>query len=542
MQQLQKEIMSIIENRKKDTITYFNPIGFWGERLEVPHSGAISALLNPHDEWYCIKAEHKTLFLEKFISLISEELEIELPDDLDKIKIKSESPTKGELAEKKGRIDIEIIINEDTSIIIENKIKAKLSPGQLAKYYYQHEAKNKHIVYLSLNGDAPTAESLVFGKKSLPKEVNICCLGYSDIANWLEDCLKEIKIDEKYEPLRQGVKLYLDTVYNNIGDDRSIRSLYKKVYQEILTVVDSENITLKQLDSLERDEDGYIDDVIGILERREHLKDIYTQLSSKLPKDQILISYEDRLIEDQYFETISDLSKQLTDILTAQHCWVGFATRISPSQNSLDVYYSLLLKDDDESMWNGLICNNKSNIEFDRSQYLEDKGISFNEEDEEGYFLVSEENKNIENFCDLTKSLTEDFSSFDACKKYLSYGYGAEVYGNIMSFLKEKDINFNLKYKENKIDLCLQDNDWWLCFNNYALGWGGGSIWVFTDNMDYKDKLMELGFEHKEDKNDPYGENYLDFIFIKEDEISENTSTELTKDIITKIQEMLAIK
>ena len=538
MQQLQKEIMSIIENRKEDTITYFNPIGFWREHLEVPHSGVISALLNPHDEWYCIKAEYKTLFLKNFISLISEKLEIELSYDLDKIKIISESPTKGEIDEKKGRIDIEIIINEDTSIIIENKIDAELSPEQLAKYYYQHKAKNKHIVYLSLNGDAPTAESLVFGKKSLPED-DVICLGYSDIANWLEDCLKEIKIDEKYDPLRQGVKLYLDIVYNLIEDDRSLRSLYKKVYQEILTVVDSKNITSEDLDSLDRDEDGYIDDVIGILERREHLKDIYTQLSSNLPKDQILISYEGIQIEDQHFETISDLSEQLTEILTAQHYWVGFATRVYSSQNNFDVHYSLQLNDD-EDMWNGLICNNKSDIEFNRSQYLEDKGISFNEDDEEECSEASEEN--IENFCAVTESLTNDFKSFDTCKKYLNYGYGAEVYENIMSFLKEKGIDFNLKYKENKIDLCLQDNDWWLCFNNYALGWGGGSIWVFTDNMDYKDKLMELGFEHKEDKNDPYGENYLDFIFIKEDEISENTSTELTKNIITKIQEVLAIK
>lgn len=83
-----------------------------------------------------------------------------------------------------GRIDI-FIEHEIKNIIIENKVYAGDQPNQLARYY-KFDSKS-HIIYLTLDGKKPTAESL----GNLPID-HIICISYQEhILNWLEQCIEK---------------------------------------------------------------------------------------------------------------------------------------------------------------------------------------------------------------------------------------------------------------------------------------------------------------------------------------------------------------
>ncbi|HAS6095620.1 TPA: hypothetical protein I7145_13310 [Vibrio vulnificus] len=90
-----------------------------------------------------------------------------------------------------GRIDL-LLIGERNVVVIENKIHAKDQVKQLERYsnalskYYN--AKNKHLIYLSLFGDTPSQESLGNLKQS-----DILCVSYSCfIQQWLTHCAREV--------------------------------------------------------------------------------------------------------------------------------------------------------------------------------------------------------------------------------------------------------------------------------------------------------------------------------------------------------------
>lgn len=133
---------------------------------------------------------------------------------------------------------------------------------------------------------------------------------------------------------------------------------------------------------------------------------------------------------------------------------------------------------------------------FHYDEYLEDKKISF--ERAENYYVFSK--ANVSAWIQLADTLMKDLMSFDACKKYLGYADGAIVYENVINFLKDKNIAYNIP-QENKLDCCFYNHDWWLDIYNsaFALGYGAGSMWLYVKTESdlagrHKKELERLGF------------------------------------------------
>lgn len=85
-----------------------------------------------------------------------------------------------------GRIDMTIKDNKQHAIILENKIYAQDQKNQLIRYKNQY--KNAPILYLTLNGDAPS----VYSCGELKENKDFICLSYKfHIIEWLELCKKE---------------------------------------------------------------------------------------------------------------------------------------------------------------------------------------------------------------------------------------------------------------------------------------------------------------------------------------------------------------
>lgn len=98
-----------------------------------------------------------------------------------------------------GRIDIIIQEKNRNAIIIENKIYAIEQPNQLIRY--NNYSKESPILYLTLNGEAPTSHG------NLIENVHYFTISYKDdIIQWLEICLKEA-VD--FPMLREVIKQYI---------------------------------------------------------------------------------------------------------------------------------------------------------------------------------------------------------------------------------------------------------------------------------------------------------------------------------------------
>ncbi|OON99225.1 MAG: hypothetical protein ATN35_01750 [Epulopiscium sp. Nele67-Bin004] len=554
MKDLRKDILAIIEKNHAGDITYFNPLGFWGEHLEPQNSKIIAELLNVKDDNpYCKKGKHKTLFFRKFLENV---LELDLKYNIDEVEVITESHTKGGEGEKSGRIDIEIKLDSETSILIENKVNARLDAGQLAKYYRQNPAGNKHIVYLSLEGEEPTEESLIYSGTTLDKN-SVICISYRDIANWLDDCLLKIKGEKGLATLESGVKMYLDTVYNNIGDERSMHKLWERTYLDIFNYIDTNNISLQQLQELEDDDDGYINSIVEMIEKRNRLIEEYNMLSGKISKDKIFISYTDIYEDKIHNNPITDLKQQITNILASSVYWVGFSICVYESKEDCDLYLAWQIDrqtewqtewqiDNNYEVWIGLSLQGEECGSFDLQKYISDhkdlKAIEVSEEYGGGVYYFDDTAKVSDSFCKLAGCLINDFKNFDSYKGYLCHLNGAVVYNNVMQFLKDSNIAYDLKYSNDITDLSLYNHDWYLYFSDYALGYGFGSMWLYTDNLEHSEKLKKLGFKQSFDKNYGYGE-ILDFVFHKyfeEDDTVQSADIEpLTQDIKNKIKEIL---
>ncbi|MDF1512394.1 MAG: PD-(D/E)XK nuclease family protein, partial [Anaerolineae bacterium] len=158
------------------------------------------------------------LFLERFLNQIG------IQDiDLDAVTVQREFQN----------IDIFIADNE-TAIILENKIYAPDQPKQLQRYYraikkqgFQHVI----IVYLSLYGDDPGAESMGNLDDSI-----VTTLSYQvDIRDWLSGCLE---IAEPYPVVAQTIAQYQNLVEKLTGQAQGrhlmdIKALFTN--QEVLS-------------------------------------------------------------------------------------------------------------------------------------------------------------------------------------------------------------------------------------------------------------------------------------------------------------------
>lgn len=128
-----------------------------------------------------------------FIQLFLEEIEI------NNFKIRNVDVFSEYAIKNNGRIDILLkIFGEDGNrkiIIIENKIYADDQNGQLKRYYSSilkegYSDEEIEIVYLTLNGDDPSEESIK-GLSDIRKDkINI--ISYkNEIINWIEKCIKK---------------------------------------------------------------------------------------------------------------------------------------------------------------------------------------------------------------------------------------------------------------------------------------------------------------------------------------------------------------
>lgn len=161
------------------------------------HSAFLAELLNPKGSHGCKEAFLK-LFVEKLQDLIKEQTEGSIERDnqiLERIKNfmcsdKCKTYVEYHINETNedktvgGRIDILLRDQNNSEIIIENKIYAGEQENQLIRYY-NHNQKAP-IIYLTLLGVKPTSA------KGLKEYEEFICISYeNDILNWLNECHKE---------------------------------------------------------------------------------------------------------------------------------------------------------------------------------------------------------------------------------------------------------------------------------------------------------------------------------------------------------------
>lgn len=125
---------------------------------------------------------------------------------------------KTEIVLETGRVDI--VISRSSSdfpfcFIIENKIYAIDQEKQIMRYWQELEKMNmpeerKRILYLSLNGEAPSEASIdAETRKLLEKRGILHCLSYrKDINSWLANSLSRVES----EKVRYTIKQYIDTI------------------------------------------------------------------------------------------------------------------------------------------------------------------------------------------------------------------------------------------------------------------------------------------------------------------------------------------
>lgn len=196
------------ENKKNEEFNVYDAIGF--NTQEVIHSKLIAFLLNP-------RSAHKfgSQFLKSFLSQLG------LIDfRVDNVCVSTEKRA------GKRRIDI-VIENDDSILIIENKIWHNDSPCQLEDYYkYCKKSKgNVEVMYLTPYGHRPSAESL----GDTLKIEDVKCISYeNDIILWIEKCSKHSKGSlkyslEMYSELLQTVinrSRYMNLIFEELKSDR----------------------------------------------------------------------------------------------------------------------------------------------------------------------------------------------------------------------------------------------------------------------------------------------------------------------------------
>ncbi len=156
------------------------------DRSETRHSRFISELLN-------VNGSHgqNGLFLKLFYELFSDELSGYWIGDKTDFDIETFSKKAKAYTEQSNSVNgqsgfIDIVIETDShAIIIENKIDAVDQHAQLHRYALAKKGKNILIIYLTLDGKAPSPKS-----KGDLLDKNVALLSYSyHIVKWLTTCI-----------------------------------------------------------------------------------------------------------------------------------------------------------------------------------------------------------------------------------------------------------------------------------------------------------------------------------------------------------------
>ena len=188
-----KQIQELKEEDEKraDTGEFFNVFLIDGVRInEDTHSAILVDLLNPN-------GSHRqgAVFLKHFLNLEP----LGLADSFDYGELE-DFHVKRKANSKYGEIDILLEKKDDACIIIENKIHDAEDQNSQLNRYYRYAKENFtdeqiKLIYLTRYGRVPSPDSLrgVDGQEALDVSRVICMSYESDIVEWLEDCLKEVK-------------------------------------------------------------------------------------------------------------------------------------------------------------------------------------------------------------------------------------------------------------------------------------------------------------------------------------------------------------
>ena len=154
-----------------------------------------------------------------------EEIKENLADFLQHVGVNYFEPTNVNVERERYNIDI-LVANKDTqqAVVIENKIWAGDQPEQLRRYHdhlKREGYRNIHLLYLTLDGDPPSGDS-VGDLKCAPIPISY----KYDLPPWLKRCQKRA-YDEP--ALRESVAQYLELVQELTGTN------FKGAYMKELT-------------------------------------------------------------------------------------------------------------------------------------------------------------------------------------------------------------------------------------------------------------------------------------------------------------------
>jgi hypothetical protein len=294
----------------------FNPYLIFGLKdKEIMHSRFIKSLLNP-DEIHGFKHAFLDLFLKRIeitgFNLISVTTECEKNTFNNRF------------------IDIAIENKKAKQmIIIENKIWANDLDNQLSDYYNfalnlcDGKSENLHVVYLTPYGRQPNAIS--FPKENEQPKNGIRCISYEkDILDWLDDCLKHIRVkDEKNVRLLLCIEMYIELIRKTINRDKYMEEILK------LLMNDSEKMKIAI-------------DVARSLQGRNFFE--INSISRNKIIDNLILSFEELGIEHDnyeqdeaiyYFDKINGDSN--CDIIIEKNCIYGENDNIKTVNKSLEI-------------------------------------------------------------------------------------------------------------------------------------------------------------------------------------------------------------
>ena len=213
-----KEIRELNKQHKKraDTGEFFNVFLVNGVKIdEDTHSAILADLLNPN-------GSHRqgAVFLKHFLNL--ELLGLTNSSDHGEL---NDFYVKRKANSKYGEIDIFLEKKDYACIIIENKIHdAPDQDSQLYRYYKYAKKRFSdeqiRLIYLTRrDGRVPNKNSLrgKDGEEALDIGRVICMSYESDIVEWLEDCLKEVKAATETIPIREVLSQYQEHVKELTG-------------------------------------------------------------------------------------------------------------------------------------------------------------------------------------------------------------------------------------------------------------------------------------------------------------------------------------
>ncbi len=130
--------------------------------------------------------------------------------------------------------NIDILVKSGSSaIIIENKIEAKDQDNQLNRYYNSirdEGFKDIYLVYLTLNGEEPSSQSIEGLDKLYLNSNRFMCVSYkNDIYGWVESCLA---LSVRIPALRESFVQYLELIEILTEKVKSVQ--YMKNLKDIL--------------------------------------------------------------------------------------------------------------------------------------------------------------------------------------------------------------------------------------------------------------------------------------------------------------------